>query len=423
MRTGLLVVAVVALTTSSAPAKNKKAKGDLGASATKMARLEARLARLEAELAKRPRDISSYSLPDRIDFCGESFDTRAPALRQRLETEFLLVLGKRYQVVLWAKRALGVFPVIEAQAKKQGACTDLKYLAVIESGLRSSVTSRSAAHGWWQFVQGSARQYGLSISSEWDERADLNQSTRAGLTYLTSLRQRLGSWPLAIVAYNTGPGRLGRAIKAQGTRDFWRLDLYTEAERYVPRVLAIKAVLEDLEGYGFEVGPEDRWERAPRGYVKVQIPKGREVSVLAVARGSGIDYRALRALNPELVSDHLPAGEEVLLEVPSGKEHELRSSLAKELAKSATKRSRKKRAKARKKARSKKGRARRATKKKKKKTRPTRKRGRKRYTIRAGDSLWSIAERHGVSVQQLRAWNKLGRRSVLRPGQRLVVRA
>ncbi len=410
MRGIAVCIAILALTAPALAKGPKKASRD---------NLEARIAALEAELARRPKDVSAYSLPREVEFCGQKIDTRAPRIRERIEKEFLLVLGDRAQVVLWARRSGRVFPAIEEAARGADACTDLKYLAVIESGLRPAVTSHASAHGWWQFVAGTAREYGLSMSDSWDQRADLHAASRAGVRYLTALHDQFGDWMLAAAAYNTGPGRLQRAIEAQGTNDYWRLDLYSEAERYVPRMLAVKAVLENLEGYGFEHSKEDEWPAVDRGYVKVRIPKGRELPVLAAARGTDIDYRMLRALNPELRGDLLPTGDEVVVEVPAGKEPALRGWLADELAKRpAVKKRASKRAKGPKAKPSKRAKSRKAKPSKRAKSRKSKPR---RYTIRPGDSLWSIADRYGVSVEQLRGWNKLSNRSVLQPGQRLVV--
>jgi len=390
MRMRFFLISMVLLFGGEALAEKKAPKP--GA----VAKLEARIAKLEAALAQRPRDVSTYRLPAKIDFCGEKIDTTAPGLAERFERELLLILGKRHQVVLWARRAHGVFPVIEAQAKQVGVCADLKYVAVIESGLRPAVTSHASAKGWWQFMSGTAKDYGLKPTKAWDERADLGASSKAGLTYLKALHRQFGSWSLAMAAYNTGPGRVRRAIREQGTDDYWRLDLYTEAERYVPRALAIKAVLDDLPRYDFHLDDGDGWSRSPRGFVKTRVPAGHVVTLLAAARGSGVDYRVLRQLNPELGGDTLPTGREFVLEVPRGKERAVRGWLAQAYAK---KPARKKR---------------RVAKKKKGK--------RRTYTIRAGDSLWSIAQGANVSVKELRRWNGLGRRSVIVPGQKLRLR-
>ncbi len=429
-------LAALLLATASADAAPRR-----GAPSSDLVGLEARLARLEAQMANRPRDVGAFRLPDALEFCGETIDLTDPDVRERVEHEYYLVLGDRAQVVLWTKRARRVFPVIEAQAREAGLCADLKYVAVIESGLRSAVTSRASAKGWWQFMAGTGRQYGLDISQAWDQRADLSEATRAGLTYLESLHQQFGSWPLALAAYNTGPGRLKRAQETQGVSRFWDLDLYTEAERYFPRTLAIKAVMSDLPGHDFALDVEDGWAPRPHGYVKLDVPEGVEIPVLAAAKGAGIPPRTLRAYNPEMgKADHLPHGREVVVEVPQGKERALRDWVAAEVerARALAKSPAKPKARGKKTAKRGRGaeaaasskavakaskRAKRAEKRSKRSAKRAKRSRPRTYTIRAGDSLWSIAQRKNVSVADLRKWNKLGRTDVIAPGQELLVEA
>ncbi len=378
--------------------------------------LEKKLTQVEGELARRPKEVNQYQLPETLEFCGEKIDLSRPEIRERVRTELMLVLEDRAQVGLWYARSQRVFPVIERHAKSLKACDDLKYVAVIESGLRAAVTSRASAKGWWQFMAPTGRQYGLKTYKNWDERADLDKATRAGLTYLKTLKESFGSYPLALAAYNTGPGRLRRAIARQGVRDFWRLDLYREAERYIPRTIAIKTVLAAPEEYGFYFD-RSRVVTPQHGYVKVKLPNSLDLPVLQLARGTGVDYRTLRQLNPEIGADLLPRGIEFVLTVPAGKEPNFRSFVKTRLAEyrktSADRRVAKKR------------RSRAKQRRVKKKTRRSKKRRRvakRNYRIKRGDSLWSIASRHDVSVGELRKWNRLKRRSVLKAGDLLIVR-
>lgn len=381
-----------ALAADKHKAKAREPAGDLAA-------MEKRLARLEAELARRPKDVSAYGLPDTVEFCGKRVDLTDLDVRERMERELYVILGDRAQVVLWLKRARRVFPVVDRVTKAQGTCADLKYLAVVESGLRPGVTSRAAAHGWWQFLGPTAKDYGLSVDAGWDQRADLKASTEASVKYLVDLHERFGDWALAMAAYNTGLGRMQRSMDAQGQTDFWALDLFTEAERYVPRIIAVKTVFEDLQGYGFQMDVEDGWAPEPAGHVKLSVPSGVTVRVLDAARGSGITYRTLRRLNPMLAGDHFATGREMRVRVPKGQEQALRDWMTE-----AVRAEQSKGAVAKRSAR-----------------RPT-KRGAKKYTIRRGDSLWSVATSHEVSVSDLRSWNGLSGKSVLKPGQTLLIR-
>lgn len=425
----ILWIAVTLVTAASAHARRGKSS------------IERRLARLEAELARRPMDVGAYRLPKSVSFCGETVDLSDPWIRERLEKEFILILGDRAQVLLWTKRAGRVFPVIEAQADTIGTCKDLKYVAVIESGLRPAVTSHASAKGWWQFMSGTARQYGLDIDRAWDQRADLSLSTKAGLAYLAALRKQFGSWTLAMAAYNTGPGRLRRAREQQKLRDYWRLDLYTEAERYVPRIIAAKIIMSDLSRYGFAQGVRQGWSKREKDFVRATVPARKSIKVLDLAVGTGIDLRILRALNPELGTDELPTGRAFTLAVPKGKALKVRRWLEAAAVRARTKRAppvARKRAEKRAKTPAKPASKQRSAKRSKPARRSaakggTAKRGKatrrsrtgrpaKYYTVRQGDSLWSVAQDHKVSVGDVRRWNKLTSRSLLRPGQRLVVR-
>lgn len=420
-----IAAAAVVASTWAPPALAKK-PAKKAAKADRLSALEARLDQLEAELARRPLDISAYTLPDEVDFCGRPVNLDDPEIRERMEKEFYLVLGNRAQVVLWMKRARRVFPTIDKETKALGMCQDLKYLAVVESGLRAAVTSRASAKGYWQFMSGTGRQYGLDVGRTWDQRADLSHATKAGLTYLNDLHGRFGTWPLAMAAYNTGPGRLGKSITRQGQSDYWDLDLYTEAERYVPKIIVVKTILEDLESYGFDLDLNDGWAPDTKGFVKVTIPKGREIDVVAAARGTGIPVRTLRRMNPELGTSTLPTGRSVVLEVPAGKEGDMRTWLTGEVARLA------KLAKSPKKPRSKSKRKRNrggsakgkavASRGKSSKSKSSKRSRKRTHTVRSGESLWLIAEKHGCTVKQLRTWNKLTNKSVLQPGQKLVVR-
>ena len=225
--------------------------------------LKARIKVLEAKLAQRPHDPSHYTLPKQITFCGDTIDLTPSNIRRRFESELIKIIKRRAQVQLYINRATSVFPVIDEIAKELNTCSDLKYVAVVESALKPRAISRAKATGWWQFMPATASGFKLQVNAYLDERSDLRASTRAALTYLRRLYKRFGSWPLAMAGYNTGPGRLKRSSKAQNQSSFWSLDLYTEAERYSPRVLAMYYVLSHLKKYDFGRTLKDGWAQEP----------------------------------------------------------------------------------------------------------------------------------------------------------------
>lgn len=407
MRIAPLALAAMTLLPASAadarkPAETRKATPATEVSDTeaRIQALESRIMHLESELARRPLDISSYHLPETVELCGQKIRTDDPDIRERLERELYLVLGDREQVVLWTKRARRVFPAIEAEVAKLGTCADVRYLAVIESGLRAGVTSHANAHGYWQFMSPTARDYGLSVDGGWDERADLAASTRAGVKYLADLTRSFdGDWALGMAAYNTGPGRLRNAMEAQGRKDFWRLDLIDEAERYVPRVLAAKIVMSDLQGFGFDLEVADGYAPEPVERITMRLG-GRTPTLLEAARAVGIDYRTLRRLNPGLTDSDLPSNRTFVLVVPVGKGEAARQLAGREPE--------------------------RAPETRVARVEPMRGSGAsekgRTHVVQKGDSLGSIAARHKVSVDELRKWNRIGRKEAIRQGQKLIVR-
>ncbi len=416
-------------------AKSSDKDGDL---LQKIEALEKKIDRLERELALRPLDVSAYSLPEEVSFCGEKVNLKDPMIRERIEREFLVILGDRAQVILWMKRSGRVFPAFERELKAQSVCSDLKYLAVVESGLRSSVTSRASAHGFWQFMAPTARDLGLTVDDALDERADLQASTRAGIAYLKQLYERFGSWPLAMAAYNTGPNRLKSAQDQQGLKDYWRLMLIQEAERYVPRIIAVKIVLEHLDDYGFHFEEEqDVWPDVPQTVVKQKMPANKKVLLLDLARLSGVDYRVLRHLNPQFTSDALPQDREVKISVPIGTDalvtRALQSAIAaapeikppksenkgKSAGKPTAAAARQPASQTQKTGSSSKQQA---SKTGKTPTAPKQP-AYKTYKVKKGDSLSAIAERHHMTVSELRKLNGLSSRSQLQAGQVLKVKA
>lgn len=425
MRSGLCLLIMTLLGAHQAVASPEG-----GEAAGRIAELETQVALLEAQLALRPLDISAYELPQEVTFCGQRVNMADPSIHERMEKEFYIALGDRAQVVLWMKRARRVFPVIEEALERQGACPDLKYLAVVESGLRPAVTSRAAARGLWQFLAGTGRQYGLQVDKGWDERADYSKASEAGIAYLMALHKRFGSWPLAMAGYNTGPNRLARAMAAQGQTDFWALDLYTEAERYVPRIIAVKSILSNLGDYGFHITRKDGWAPLARDELEVSLPEGDAVTIPELGLALKASLRALRLLNPELTGDALPQGRRFTLKVPKGQREAARRWLEKQILANRAKAKARAEAKvlaeraaaARRAREAKAAQAQAAAKKRSTSKKRVGKRAPIKHKVRAGESLWSIAQRYGVEVAQLRSWNKLSREDVLRVGQRLIVR-
>ena len=152
-----------------------------------------------------------------------------------------------------AERVLGrqvlYFPVFEKKLREQNLPESLKYLAVVESALVPDIVSRAKAVGLWQFMDDTGKEYGLKINRYIDERCDVIKSTDAALRYLTFLHSKYNDWALAMAAYNSGAGRVSRAIKRARSKNFWRIKRYLprETRNYIPAFIAASYMLRNYE--------------------------------------------------------------------------------------------------------------------------------------------------------------------------------
>lgn len=181
----------------------------------------------------------------------------------------------------------------------------LAYLPVIESAYTPTLTSRAGAHGIWQFMPDTAREYGLRVDWWVDERADPERSTRAAAAYLRDLYRQFNDWPLTLAAYNAGPGRVRRALETNGATTFWELcdagALPKETRGYVPTFFATLIIASDPATYGFRLGESKDLEGK-------RIPVEGPLSLRYVASVADLDEALLRDLNPALRHGIAPPG-------------------------------------------------------------------------------------------------------------------
>ena len=181
----------------------------------------------------------------------------------------------------------------------------LAYLPVIESAYVPTLTSRAGAHGIWQFMPETARDYGMRVDWWVDERADPERSTLAAAAYLKDLYHQFNDWPLALAAYNAGPGRIRRAMETTGASTFWELldnaAVPKETRGYVPTFFATLTIASDPSTYGFRRAQPVDPDLKP---VEVEGP----LSLHYLAAATHIDERLLRDLNPALRHGIVPPG-------------------------------------------------------------------------------------------------------------------
>lgn len=265
----------------------------------------------QEQLAKR------YEFPKVVSFCNERVPMDKWDIWERLDSEFINFLADEKQVFLWLKRGGRYFPLIEEELKKAGLPDDLKYVTIIESGLKAGATSSAGAVGFWQFIESTGNNYGLEQSAWLDNRRDLYASTQAAIKYLKKLYDLFHDWPLALAAYNCGEGRVLNAMKDQGVHNYYQLELPRETERYVFKILAAKIILSEPKKYGFYIADNVLFPPHQVEQVKVQLSKTTPIRELAERYGSY--YREFRLLNPDILNTSLPAGT-YTIKVPQGRQ-------------------------------------------------------------------------------------------------------
>ena len=256
----------------------------------------------------------SPRMPVRLSLADEVVPMEAFGVREQLDRELVVNAYRHGSTMLYMKRAARWFPMIEPILEAHGIPDDFKYLAVIESGL-DQVVSPAGATGFWQFMKGTAPEFGLRVSSEVDERYHVAKSTHAACAYLLEAREAFGSWALAAASYNMGMAGVRRELKEQGVGSYWELQLNAETARYVYRLLAIKTIFEEPQAYGFDLRDEALY--APYEVVSHRV-KGVIPDLAQFARSHGSNLKELKTLNPWLRKGrlNLVQGDSLLIHLP-----------------------------------------------------------------------------------------------------------
>jgi membrane-bound lytic murein transglycosylase D len=214
-------------------------------------------------------------------------------------------------------RGAAYLPMIQTVFREEGLPLDLGFVPLVESAFKTTALSRASARGVWQFMRGTGKENGLQHDWYIDERADPEKATRAAAKYLKTLYNMFGDWHLALASYNGGPGRVQRAVKRSGVNDFWALTstaqhLPRETRDYVPMILAAAIIARNPAQYGFEVP-------AAGPFAADIVTVSRPVDLRRVAEWAGVSADDIRALNPELRRWTTPIrAREYQLRVPVG---------------------------------------------------------------------------------------------------------
>ncbi len=251
------------------------------------------------------QNIHDIELPESLDFCGETVPLDRFYVRESLEREILVNSYRHSNTILLLKRTTRWFPVIEPILKKNNLPEDFKYLAMIESDLTNAV-SPSKAVGFWQFLEGTGKQYGLEIYKEVDMRYHQELETQIACNFLKDLYAKFGSWTLSAAAYNCGGGKVSRSIEEQHVNSYYDMLLPNETERYVYRILAFKLITENPAKYGFHISDEGWYQ--PLEYKTITVTETIE-DLAQFAIDKGTNLKMLKYYNPWLRSNKLTISE------------------------------------------------------------------------------------------------------------------
>jgi len=305
----------------------------------------------------------------------------------------IFTLERRAQVEQFMGLAEFYFPIFEDHLQRYDLPLELKYLAVIESGLNPLARSSSNAIGLWQFLYGSAKMFDLQISSYIDERSDVYKSTDAACRYLQYLYRTFGDWNLALAAYNGGPGELDKAIaRSGGKRDFWELYPHITAamRNYVPAFIAIIYVFNNADQHLLTPAPSD-----PLYADLDTLQVHQRLSFASIGKTIGMDESDIRRLNPSYLLNEIPyMGKPMTLTLPREKALEFLRSKNQILATLKTTNTIL--------------------------TEQLPGMVSIQYTVQSGDFLHRLAIRYGCSVDDICRWNNLNDRS-LTTGMKLVI--
>jgi membrane-bound lytic murein transglycosylase D len=260
---------------------------------------------LEKLPADSPKQAQEFDIPivinERVEHFVQYFQTTA-----------------RKIFVNWLARSERYIPFMKNLLRESGLPEDLVYMALIESGFNPYAYSRSKASGPWQFIYFTGKRYGLSVNWWVDERRDPEKSTIAAAKYLKDLYDLFECWYLAAAGYNAGEGKIMNAMKRYRTEDFWELTKYRylkrETKDYVPQMIAAALIAKDPEKYGFV----DIEYQEPFRYEKVNVPAVTDLRL--IAKACEVSVEEIKDLNPELLRWCTPPNcQEYEIRIPLGK--------------------------------------------------------------------------------------------------------
>lgn len=251
--------------------------------------------------------FKSVKIPEKVTFAGEEMPLEKFDVKEALDRELLSIAYFHSQTIRYIKLAPRYFPVIEPILKANGIPDDFKYLAMAESGLNPRAISPAGAVGFWQFLDVTAKEYGLEVNKEVDERYHVEKSTYAFCKYVRQSYNKYGSWTLAAASYNGGMARIQSQQSRQKMTNYYDLLFAEETQRYVFRIAALKLILENPKQYNFVVEEEEKYQAIKTREIEIN---GAINNFADFAIANGINYKLLKDFNPWLRDDKLTNAQE-----------------------------------------------------------------------------------------------------------------
>lgn len=245
--------------------------------------------------------VFDLNIPADLQFCGEKIPSNDFDIKKDLEREFFNSAYWKNNSLALFQKAQRWFPYIEPILKKEGVPDDFKYLCVIESHL-SNAASPAGAAGFWQLVPNSARNYGLEVNSEVDERYHVEKSTHAACGHIKDAYAVFKNWTLSAAAYNRGIGGIQSAMAKQKTDNYHDLLLNRETGSFVYRILAYKTLFSSPGHFGIK---KKKWSYYPKIPVRIVKVDSTISSLPAFAKSQGVTADLIRLYNPWLLGDQL----------------------------------------------------------------------------------------------------------------------
>ena len=236
------------------------------------------------------------SVPKMIVFAGDTIRFDRQDIYERMDRELISFTYMHTNSTLMLKRSKRIFAKVVPILRANGVPEDLKYLMAIESNFDPKALSSAGAAGLWQFTKSTAKEYGLEVSSEVDERYHIEKETVAACKYLLNAYDKYGDWMTVAASYNGGQNGISKRIENQRQRKAMDLWLVEETSRYMFRILAAKMFFEDPASFGFYVREKDKYPVEPKPKETVSV-SGPIENLVDFAEEHGIRYATLKGAN------------------------------------------------------------------------------------------------------------------------------